>query len=287
MIDFGRSYFTWTSHPTKPDPHYKYAGGFVGKDGAVHRVRIQFDATCTLTNDKTGKSDELFLLCPCRTEYTIVTENLFQVPNGEFRVVFGREHSVPLARRPSSEPEPLKRRKLSEQFASHQVDLRKFEPARTVTTAEGVIEATVADAVMNGRTTYRDAARGVTVTLEYPIKLINLQQREKLFQVCMGPVPLPDLATWDGVSVDRAFLAHLAFSDFDYMEFMLRRTLEPAESEKGWFYAVRGRDRNELRDPKKVPSAPRGRPGLTAYDEVVARQVTTEVLVAPPEARKL
>jgi hypothetical protein len=70
--------------------------------------------------------------------------------------------------------------------------------------------------------------------LEYPIKLINLQQKEKLFQVCMGPVPLPDLATWDGVCVDRVFLAELAFSEFDYIEFALRRDVEASDKERGW-----------------------------------------------------
>ena len=96
MIDFGRSYFTWKSKPMRRDPYYKYAGGFVGREGAVHRVRIQFEAVCMLTNEKSGHKEELFLLCPCRTEYTIVRDNLFQIPNGEFRRVFGREFSVPL-----------------------------------------------------------------------------------------------------------------------------------------------------------------------------------------------
>jgi len=54
MIDFGRSYFAWKSKPMQRDPYYKYAGGFVGREGAVHRVRIQFDAACTLTNEKAG-----------------------------------------------------------------------------------------------------------------------------------------------------------------------------------------------------------------------------------------
>src|SRR2546422_201271 len=282
MIDFGRSYFTWKSHPIKPDPYYKYAGGFVGRDGAVHHVRIQFDATATLTNDKTGAKDELFLLVPCRSEYTIVTDNLFQIPNGEFRVVFGREHSVPLSSKPSNEPDGSKRHRLREQFADYTIQVRPLAGARELKSADEVIAATRADELMNGRTTYRDAGRGVTVTLEYPIKLINLQAKESLFQVCMGPVPLPDLATWDGTSVDRAFLAHLAFSGFDYVEFALRRDVEPAESEKTWLEAVRGRDRLELRGPNnRPPRQPRQRPRLKVYHEIIPKDWTTVGLAAP------
>jgi len=132
---------------------------------------------------------------------------------------------------------------------------------------------------MNGRTTYRDARRGVTVMLEYPIKLINLQQKERLFQVCMGPVPLPDLATWDGVCVDRVFLAELAFSEFNYIEFALRRDVKASDKEKSWLTAVRGRDRRGLHDPSKQPpgvSPPRS--SLKAYHEIIGQEVSTVVV---------
>lgn len=281
MIDFGRSYFTWKSKPMQRDPYYKYAGGFVGREGAVHRVRIQLEAVCTLTNEKTAHQEELFLLCPCRTEFTIVKDNLFQIPNGEFRPVFGRGFSVPISSRPFVEREDLKRGKLEDQFADHSIEVRTIEGSRELKTSDGVIQATAADELMNGRTTYSDPQRGVTVTLEYPIKLINLQQKEKLFQVCMGPVPLPDLATWDGVCVDRVFLAELAFSDFDYIEFALRRDVEAAQKEKGWLTAVRGRDRRELHDPnKQSPTAMPPRSSLKQYHEIISQKVSTVVLSA-------
>jgi len=281
MIDFGRSYFTWKSKPMRRDPYYKYAGGFVGREGAVHRVRIQLEAICTLTNEKNGHKEELFLLCPCRTEFTIVKDDLFQIPNGEFRPVFGREFSVPISSRPSTEAQNLKRGRLNDQFADYSIEIRSIEGSKQLSTSDEVIQATAADELMNGRTTYTDRHRGVTVTLEYPIKLINLQQKEKLFQVCMGPVPLPDLTTWDGVCVDRVFLAELAFSEFDYIEFALRRDVDASDKEKHWLNAVRGRDRRELHDPnKRPPGAGPPRSNLKAYHEIISKEVTTVLLAA-------
>ena len=281
MIDFSRSFFTWKSHPIQPDPYYKYAGGFVGRYGAVHHVRIQFDATCTLINEEAGRQDELFLLCPCRSEYTIVTENLFQVPNTEFRVVMGRAHHVPIARRPANQPEDSQRQELGERFADYALRLHTIEGARTLTTTEEVIEATQADHVLNARTTYRDCKRGVKVVIEFPVKLINLQPQESLFQVCTGAVALPDLTTWDGVSVDRMFLAHVAFSGFDYVEFALRREIEAHERERLWLEEPRGRDRLELRSPdRRPPGYPPPRPWPTGYHEIVRQDASTVLLSA-------
>ena len=285
MIDFGRSYFTWKSHPWQRDPYYKYQGGFVGRIGAVHQVRIQLEAACTLTHSETGQRDELFLLTPCRAEYTIVTENFFQIPNGEFRVVFGREHGVPLAYKSTSQPDQLKRYKIAEQFADFSMKVRSVDGARTLTAPQEVIAATMADDLMNGRTTYRDEETGVQVILEFPIKLINLQQDEKLFQVCMGWVPLPDLTTWDGISVNRVFLADIAFRGLDYMEFLLLQRVEVAQREKAWMDAVRGRDRLELHDPnKKLPGYPPPRPRPLVYHELVRQDVNTVILAANAEA---
>jgi hypothetical protein len=223
----------------------------------------------------------LYLLCPCRSEYTIVTENLFQVPNTEFRVVFGRTHSVPIAREPANAPEQSQRRVLAEQFADHTVRVRTLEGARRLTTAGEVIEAVWADQTVNGRTTYRDPKRAVTVTLEYPVKLINLQQREGLFQVCTGAVVVPDLTTWDGVGVDRTFLAHLAFSGFDYVEFALRCEIEAHEREKAWLERPRGRDRLELHSPdRRPPGFPPARPRPTVYHDLMRQTAETVLLSA-------
>ena len=84
MINFPRSTFTWEAHPYQPDPYYKWTGGFVGINGQVYHVRFNLEAQCAITEEATGKTTELFLGAPCRSEYTIARRNLFQVPSGEW-----------------------------------------------------------------------------------------------------------------------------------------------------------------------------------------------------------
>ncbi|MEZ4862475.1 MAG: hypothetical protein R3C14_14265 [Caldilineaceae bacterium] len=281
MLDFHRSSFTWHSHPWRPDPFYRYPGGFVGQAGQAYHVRFRLDAACTIEDEQSGRRTELFLSAPCRTEYTIADRNLFQVPSSEFRFAFSRDWRLSIANRPSTESEPTNVARLSDAFQAHKLDLRTLADAVTLTNAGQIIDATLADAVLNGHSTYRDPARQLAVTVEYPINLINLNVPAAEFQVCTGPVLLPDLRTWDGEEVQRVFVAHVAFTAFDHVEFILRREVTADPSERSWLEQPVGRDRFALHDPaKQPPNYPPPRPKPTTYQEVwelPAHNVVTSV----------
>ena len=281
MINFPHSTFTWKTNPWKLHPYYRYDGGFVGTHGQVYQVRFNIDAKCDVLDEATGKVAELFLGAPCRGEYTIATENLFVVPSTEFRMAFSRRSRLTVARRPSTEGEEVTTDRLSERYKDHKIDVREFSDAAELKGADQIVEATLANNLLNARSTYRDSARGMTVTVEYPINLINLNQADGEFQVCTGPVLLPDLETWDGEEVSRVFLAEAAFSHFDHVEFILRRQAQPSEEDEKWLYQLRGRDRWELRDPdNRPPGHPPPRPRLPVYSEVWELQGTNVVMRA-------
>src|SRR6185369_10279427 len=81
MIDFDRSYFTWTSQPYVPHPYYVNDGGMVQGAGSVRDVRILYEAKCDIANHSTGHVEELFLLHPCLSEYTIPQRDFFTLPS--------------------------------------------------------------------------------------------------------------------------------------------------------------------------------------------------------------
>lgn len=269
MINYPASTFTWQGRPFTPDPYYKYPGGFVGNPGQVYHVRMNLVSKCDIRNDATGDVTELFVSSPCRSEYTIASRNLFQVPGAEFRYAFSRDKSLHIAKGPSTEVEGVESRSLADHFQEHSIEIRHFDDAEEITTVRGINEATLANDMLNARCTYKDAKRGLTISIDYPINLINLNVADDEFQVCTGPVVLPDLATWDGHEVTRIFLAHAAFTRFDRVEFILRREVDAADHEKEWLDVPRGLDRLELRDPNNEPPGyPPARPKLTAYNEV-------------------
>jgi hypothetical protein len=273
MIDFHRSSFQWLSNPWMPDPYYRYPGGFVGKAGEQYYVRFKLDGMTTIRDEASGQETELFIGAPCRFEYTIARRNLFQVPSAEFRLAFSRSLRLAIATRPSTEKETEQEvvsvAPLREAFREHKIELRKFAGVTELGDSRAVSAATLAGDLLNARSTYRDQERGLTITVEYPVNLINLNADHSEFQVCTGPVIVPDLTTWDGSEVQRVFLAHVAFTEFDHVEFILRREVEAAPAEREWLDTPRGLDRLELIDPAhKPPNYPPLRPRPTTYNEV-------------------
>ncbi len=282
MIDFPRSFFTWQTFPRQNDPYYKYAGGFIGNEGDVRHVRFNLESSCVISDENGGALAELFVGAPCRTEYTIPRQGFFQIPSSEFRMAFSRSHRIPIARRPSSETEPTSAQELSEDFQDHNISLKEILHPIELNASEPLIEATLSNALLNALCTYRDPQSGLRVTVEFPVNLINVNREDAAFQVCTGPLILPDLATWNGRGVDRVFLAHAAFTAFDYIEFILRREVGAAHEELEWLHHVEGRDRNELHDPdNRPPDYPPPRPMPTVYHEVWALPSTNTVLRAP------
>ena len=282
MIDFERSHFTWKHRPWTRDPHYRWAGGFVGEEGQSYHVRFRLEAACEILDPATGEVTRLYCGAPCRTEYTIARRNMFQVPSSEWRLVFSDADSIAIAARPSWEPEPGERRPLSQAFEETRLDLREHEPRRALADGGEIVKATLAGDLMNARSTWEDRERGLTVTVEYPVNLINIHEAGGEFQVCTGPLALPDLATWDGTGVSRVFLADVAITAFDWVEFILRREVEAADSEREWLDRPRGRDRLELWDPEAQPEGyPPPRPNPTVFNETWELEASNVVLAAP------
>jgi len=120
------------------------------------------------------------------------------------------------------------------------------------------------------------------VTVEYPVNLINVNRENGTFQVCTGPLVLPDLATRNGGGVERVFLAQAAFTAFDYIEFILRREVAAAAGELAWLHHIEGRDRLELHDPgNRPPGYPPPRPSPKVYHEVWELESENVLLRAP------
>ena len=195
MINFPRSSFTWKAHPWKPDPYYKWPGGFVGEHGQVYHVRFTLEARCVLRDSGGAELAELFLGAPCRSEYTIASENLFQIPSGEWRMPFSRS-SIPTsaiapasrARSPRKSVRVRWRMRIRITLSiSAPIRHPRLEEVDALEDVDAIVASTFAGDAQNARSVYQDEASGIEVELEYPINVMNLNVDDGQYQVCTGP----------------------------------------------------------------------------------------------------
>ena len=269
MINFQASMLTWKNAIHPRDTYYKYDGGFVGTPGDIYHVRFNTQSSCVVRDRSNGTDTEIFLGSPCRAEYTIAYNNLFQVPSNEFRMAFSKKNKIKISNRPSSEKEELPSNKLAREGIEYSFDKRLYRQYEKLNQAREVIQATLAGDFLNVESTYIDTQSGLTVTLEFPVNLINLNDLGNEFQVSTGPILVPDLSSWNGSDIGRSFLAHVALSSFDHVEFILRREVDVSDAEKNWIELPKGLDRNELVDQDRQPEGyPPKRWQATTFNEV-------------------
>lgn len=111
-----------------------------------------------------------------------------------------------------------------------------------------VIKAVLDNELLNACSTYQDFERDFTVGVGFPVNLINVNSEESKFQVCAGPVLLPNLATWNGDEAGRIFEVETALSEFDFIEFILRREVAVSPKEREWHNQPREQNRLKFID---------------------------------------
>ncbi len=220
ICDYGDSYIRWTGEFNPADPR---------KPGHMpwgNTVRIQLDSRCDLIDERTGETEEFFLITPCRTEWMYRSDALWQDPNREFVGVFSRTAMMAghvglgLAGNPGGDIDAV--RSLEDSYPDFQVSLRYHAKARQLDSDDEVIEATLTGGPLVARTELRDEEHGRRAMLEYPIKTMNLQTEHRRMQVDTGPLLFPDLGRSVERSIERFSQAFVCYNTFDVAEFVLR-----------------------------------------------------------------
>ena len=99
---------------------------------------------------------------------------------------------------------------------------------------------------------------GHDVIIDYPVKTVNANERDVVFQPDTGPVLVPDLSMGADRWIEGLQLAFIAFNRFDWAELLIREAVPVADDVATWHYArSRGIDCvNELfalTEVKRIP----------------------------------
>ncbi|MGH2531455.1 MAG: hypothetical protein ACRDJW_04020 [Thermomicrobiales bacterium] len=207
IIDFANSFVTFFTKP--------HQGSNV--------ARIQIDAACTITDDRTGDMEAFYLIAPCRSERMYHDGPLFQMPNFEFRGIFARDDCLILRTHWTSDHDDRELAVNSERFARVAIDIGSMAGARPLPDRAAIVRSTLANERQVARTEVINEQRGVRALLQYPIKTQNVFEEPPQFQVDTGPLIVPDFASEAPHAIQRFDVAHVVYHQFDRAEFVLRR----------------------------------------------------------------
>lgn len=223
VCDFRNSYMMWTGvynpNDTRKPGHMPWPNS----------ARIELEARCEVTDDRSGETDEFFLIAPCRAEWMYRNDIIFfRERNHEYCAIASRTQyiSIGYATPFEDDIQGLAARKKGESvqqyFKEFSLTVRDFPCAQPLEDEGQVIEATVNNLALVGRTEIKDEEKNMSAMIEYPIKTNNIQPEHKRFQVDTGPVPFPDFKQATDSVIDSFEVAHVCYNTFDIAEFVLR-----------------------------------------------------------------
>ena len=226
--DFSRSFLTFRidtlRKPTQTGSHKP--------PYSLNNARIQIECRLQVTDKTTGEVQKFVLGASCKTERVGVTDNIWTVPNADFSPIFSETHfmhvktyarageGVELYPPGSGMQSERQIGTIAEAFDDVRIDI--VECAGTVLpSADAIVQATLNNTVLNARTTL-ESDQYVAV-LEYPIKTINGNERDDIYQTDTGPNLFPDLSCEPEEMLQRLQFAYSAFNCGDWIEFLVRK----------------------------------------------------------------
>ena len=241
-IDFSRSFLWWrTDTLEKPPLTQTNKAPFT-----LNNARVPLDCLCRI-EDKVGGEVHFFALgASCKTERVGVDRDIWMEPNADFVPIMSRlcflaiktyhRAGIELPLEPASLGYQSERQEvaLAEAFSSARFDVY-YEEGRLLENAKDRVEAVLDNERLVARTAYQDDR--YRVAIEYPIKTVNANERDWVFQPDTGPILLPDLSREPGDLIGGMELAYIAFNQEDWAEVVVRLPTVVAEGVQVYHYS--------------------------------------------------
>ena len=227
--DFQRSFLTFTSDDDRKESKTRsHAAPY-----RFNAARIQLESVCTLTTAG-GATHRYVLGAACKSEIVGVARDLWLHPNADFCPVASEAEILILKswitnqvevmlEPPSLGRQPERQIGLTaEVFSDFEINVAEAQ-GEVLASTERIIEATYAQRPLVARLQYQDA--GYQVRIDHPVKTMNVNPRDGVFQTDTGPILLPDFSRERerGLLVSVFELAFAAFNRPTFAEMVIRR----------------------------------------------------------------
>lgn len=280
VLDFARSTVTWRIDLDELPPRtLSHQPPY-----PMNNSRITLESRCTIVEDETGRAHTFVLGASCKTEQVGADRDLFLLPNADFMPILSEREfmhikTFPRAGQtrprysgegggegeaegtahaaPEEQPDRL-RVPIRGTFVKVHLDLVSHQAER-LRDAEDIVNATFAGDPLVVHTTIRRG--GYTATVEFPVKTMNVNEREWIYQTDTGPVLYPDLDAAPDELMDRLDVAFAAHNAPDWIEFIVRRRTSIGEGLEVFHYSephrLNGVENAVYRIPQDAPALTR------------------------------
>jgi len=201
-LDFGRSFVTFVTH------------------GRGNNARIQVECRCRLS-ERNKASHDYLLVASCKSEDTFAEDDLFYRENYDFCGIFHERDYTIIRTHSRVGPGGKETGLVSDRFEDVLLHLTDAEGRECKHDGE-VVQASLQGQPLVGVTEVFDPETGRKAVLEYPIKTMNANDIDDLWQVDTGPVVFPDFASSAERRIDWLELAFIALNRRDRAEFILQ-----------------------------------------------------------------
>jgi len=196
-------------------------------EGRGNNARIQAEARCTITDTQTDETEEYILVASCKSEDTYGKEVLFYEKNYDFCVIFSQKENYIFRVGFPYDPEKSTIHTNEERFEDVLRRITMAEADR-LESNEDIVKATFENKILNGRTEITGANGRYRALIEFPVKTMNVNDTENVYQTDTGPILLPDFGMETERMIERFQLAYVAYNRPDEAYFIIQEPVRAA-----------------------------------------------------------
>ena len=252
-FDFHRSFFTFRIDTLVKQPlTVTHKPPF-----SLNNALIPIECRCVVTEKSTYQSQAFVLVASCKTERVGVEGDIWLEPNADFCPIFSDDRYLSLKTYsqvgttmelfpPGSGSQSDRQTGLiDETYDSVKIDMTECE-GTPLDSAQEIVEAVLANQNLVARTELENDRYHALI--EHPVKTINANERDWIYQTDTGPVLFPDLSVEPDAMLTSLELAYSAFNCPDWIEFIVRRVTPTTSDVSVYHYsdAVRCDSRNQM-----------------------------------------
>ncbi len=212
----------------------------------MNNGRVQIDGVCRITERSTGRVDTIVQGADCKTEQVGAAADLFLDPNADFVPLFSNDrfmHIKTFARAgtranayPPGSGEQSDRliTRMIEAFVDARLDLVEAE-GQLLPDTRAIVDAVLANDLIVG--VHRFGNERYRAEIEYPVKTINANEREIVYQTDTGPIPVPNLDVEPDDLLAGVELAFTAATAPDWAQLIMRTRTPIADGVDVFHYA--------------------------------------------------